>query len=368
MASNYFGKIYRFTSWGESHGSCIGVVIDGVPAGLEIDFNKIQNDLDSRRPGYSCFTSPRKEADILQILAGVNNNKTTGAPLSFLVKNSNVDSSSYNVSNNLYRPGHADFSYHKKYKNYSQLGGGRASARETIARVIAGSIASMVLEKMSVYVNCYINTLGNISSKIDVSILDCKNFNCIEDWHPDLKVKQQMEALLNELIVSGDSVGGAISFIVQNCPAGWGEPMYDKLSARLAYALMSIPATKAFAFGSGFSSANLFGSEANDQMYVENTAAKFKTNNAGGILAGISTGETISGEIIFKPISSIKREQKTVDFNNKEVAYINDKTARHDPTAVIRALVVVKAMVQCVLLDMALMNKVANLDNILGEL
>ena len=367
MASNYFGKIYRFTSWGESHGSCIGVVVDGVPAGLEIDFDKVQNDLDNRRPGYSFFTSPRKESDILEVLSGINNNKTTGAPLSILVKNNNVNSYSYKVTQDLYRPGHADFSYHKKYKNYHQLGGGRASARETIARVIAGSVANMVLEKLLIYVNCYINTLGDISSKIDASILDCKNFNCIKDWHPDSNVKSQMEKMLKELIVSGDSVGGAVSFVVQNCPAGLGEPIYDKLSARLAYALMSIPAAKAFSIGSGFSFSSLLGSHANDQMYSKNLNAKFKTNNSGGVLAGISTGELIYGDVVFKPISSIKKEQNTVDFNNKEVLFKNDKSSRHDPTAVIRAMAVVKAMVQCVLLDMILMNKTSHVDKILDN-
>lgn len=365
MASNYFGKIYRFTSWGESHGSCVGVVVDGVPSGLEIDVAKIQKDLDRRRPGYSFFTSPRKEPDIVKVLSGLNNNKTTGAPLSLLVENNNVNSSSYKATNDLYRPGHADFSYHKKYKNYDQLGGGRASARETIARVIAGSIANMVLEKISIYVNCYINALGHIDSKIDALNLDCKTFDYLNEWHPDIKVKKQMQILLKELMLSGDTVGGSVSFVVQNCPAGLGEPIYDKLSARLAYALMSIPAAKAFSIGSGFSFASLSGSHANDQMYSKNLNAKFKTNNSGGVLAGISTGEIVYGDVVFKPISSIKKEQTTVDFNNKEVSFINDKSSRHDPTAVIRAMVVVKAMVQCVLLDMLLMNKTSNLDKIL---
>ena len=351
MASNYFGKIFRFTSWGESHGPAIGVVIDGYPAGIKVDIDYIQQFLDKRKPGVQKNTSARKECDKIIILSGIKNNITLGSPISVVVYNNDVDSSSYNESNNCYRPGHADYTYYEKYKVHSPSGGGRASARETVARVIAGGFAQILLNKFNIKIHAYVESIEKITKKINIT--DWPNYTYQHNqWHPDKNAQLEMEKILDKASQNGDTLGGSVGFVIQNCPKGIGEPIYDKLSARLAYALMSIPATKGFSYGSGFMGSTMHGSKHNDYMSSD---ATFKSNNAGGILGGISSGEPITGALYFKPISSIKLPQETINHKGVNVTYQRSPNARHDPTAVIRAVPVVSAMIQCVLCDLIIM-------------
>ena len=330
---NTFGKIYRLTSFGESHGQAIGGVIDGIPANLEIDLAEIQNELNRRRPGQNELTTPRKEKDKIEILSGLEDGKTLGSPIGFLVRNENTKPQDYQKISRDFRPGHADFTYQEKYGILAKSGGGRASARETISRVVAGALAKQVLAKF---------TDLEISAKIT-------------EIHGE-----QNPAKFSEIILqakeAGDSVGGIIECVVEKMPIGLGAPVFDRLEADLAKAMLSIPATKGFEIGAGFAATKMFGSEHNDEMRVKNGQVEFLSNNAGGVLGGISNGNDLVFRVAFKPTSTIQKAQKTIT-NSRENSTIENVGGRHDPCVLPRALPIVEAMTAHVLLDHFLRNK-----------
>lgn len=356
MASNSFGNVFKISTFGESHGEYMGLVIDGCPANLNITEKEINRDLRYRAPGSSQYVSARDEKDEVKIISGVFNGYTTGAPLTFLVENKDVDSSHYEKLKDLYRLGHADFTYYHKYKNFDYRGGGRASARETICRVIAGIIAKKLLTKNNIEICAHLHRVGNIG--LNYPLFPEKN-DVLEDdiFCPDKLMSDQMQTLIKEVKSDGDSIGGIVAFYCKGLPIGLGDPVYEKIEANLAKAMLSIPGAKGFDIGSGFDSASLKGSEHNDQMYVEQDQIHFKTNNAGGVLGGITSGEQIYGRVAFKPTSSIHKKQYTVNHKNQNQEYILSENARHDPCIAIRAVPVVEAMCSLVLVDYWLKNE-----------
>jgi len=317
VASNSFGEILRFTTFGESHGVAIGVVIDGVPAGLALDESHIAAKLQKRRGGQSALVTERKEEDIPQILSGVFEGRTTGAPIAILIQNKDVRSESYEPIKNVLRPGHANFSYLEKYGIFDYRGGGRASARETASRVAAGAVASKILEHYDIKITSYIK--GEIA------------------------------------VDEGDSIGGIVETCVEGVPAGLGDPVYQKMEARLAFGMLSIPACKGFEIGSGFAGAMMRGSEHNDEFFMDGTEVRTRTNHAGGTLGGITTGMPIVFRAAFKPTSSIKKAMKTVTVDGKQAEMVYPEGSRHDPCVAIRAVPVVEAMTALVLADLVLL-------------
>jgi len=343
MAGNSFGQVFKITSFGESHGKAIGVVVDGCPAGLKIDEEDIQSELDKRRPGQSNMTTKRDEKDKIEILSGVFEGKTLGSPIAMIVWNKNHFTEDYEAIKDIYRPGHADFSYDAKYGFRDWRGGGRSSARETLARVAAGAIAKKLLKQVAkVKIVGYVLSVGKVQgTKIVESFIEKNPLRCADPGSLEammLEVETARKAL--------DSVGGVIEIRVKNVPAGLGEPVFHKLSADLAAAIMSIPAVKGFEIGDGFGAANRLGSENNDQFG--------KTNHAGGILGGISTGSDIVLRFALKPPSSIAKEQDTID--NKGRARKISVTGRHDPCVCPRAVPIAESMVALVLADHYLLN------------
>ena len=318
---NTFGSLFKITTWGESHGPAIGVVIDGCPAGLNLKSSDIQRELDRRKPGQSKLTTARKEADKVEILSGVFENKTTGTPISLMVRNADVRSKDYEKLKNLYRPGHADFTYDAKYGIRDHRGGGRASARETAGRVAAGAIARKLIPSL----------------KIKATLIK-----------PSLKE-------IDKVKKDGDSIGGLVECVIQNAPAGLGSPIFNKLDARLAQAMLSIPGAKGFEIGSGFKGVEMKGSEHNDEFLIKKGEVATKTNHAGGVLGGISNGMGIVFRVAFKPTSSIAQKQQTVDSNgNKKTIEVK---GRHDPCIALRAAPIVEAMASLVLADEYLIQK-----------
>ncbi len=359
MASNSFGNLFRITTWGESHGKAIGVVIDGCPALLPITEEEIQIELRRRSPGNSPYTSPRKEEDQVQILSGVFEGKTTGAPISILIWNQDADSSQYESIRHLLRPGHANYTYLQKYGIFDYRGGGRSSARETASRVAAGSIAKKLLRLEGVEIIAYIRAIGDISSMdpnlSNVELLKSQISTSPVFCHDPIAAEQMMERLLEEK-KQGDSLGGLVESAVLNLPSGIGDPVYEKLEANLAKAMLSIPASKGIEFGSGFASAQMRGSEHNDRFILaDDSTVSTETNHAGGTLGGISTGAPIIFRVPFKPTSSILKPQKTLDIEGKEADLILSKTARHDPCVAIRAVPIVEAMAALTIADAMLM-------------
>lgn len=351
MAGSTFGNLFRVTTWGESHGYGIGAVIDGCPAGLEIDENYIQRFLDRRKPGQSTFATPRNEADSVSILSGVFEGKTTGTPISLMIKNTSQISKDYSAIADVYRPGHADFGYDKKYMgNRDYRGGGRSSGRETAARVAAGAIAIKCLEKYGISIMAYVSKIGNIS--IDYNKFDreeiLKNDLCM----PDRDAYEKCSEYLKGLIAEKDSSGALVECVVNNKLVGLGEPAFDKLDARLAYAVMSIGGVKGFEIGEGFSVAEMRGSENNDEFIMCDHQVTKKTNHSGGILGGLSDGSDIVMRAAFKPTPSIARKQHTVNKNGEEVEI--EIKGRHDPIIAPRAVVVVESMVALTMIDMLL--------------
>ena len=333
--NNSFGNIYRITTFGESHGPAIGGIIDGIPSNLYIDIEKIQSALDKRKPGQSNITTQRQENDTIEILSGIFENKTLGTPIGFIIRNSDARSNDYNK--NIYRPSHADFTYDKKYRIRDHRGGGRASARETACRIVAGEIAKQILNQISkVNVQTYISQIGNI--KIDKDNL---NSNKIIE----------KEVLKNKN--NGNSIGGKISCII-DCPIGLGEPIYNKFQSELSSAMFSIPGVKGFEYGLGFDFCDKKGSEVNDEFYSDGTNIYTKTNYSGGIQGGITNGQPIYFNVAFKPTPSISIEQQTID--NKLNNIKSKIKGRHDPCIVLRALPVVEAMAYIVILDQFMMN------------
>ncbi len=349
MPGNTFGQLFRITTFGESHGGAVGCVVDGCPPGLKISVADIQKDLDRRKPGQSKITSPRKEEDKIEILSGVFEGKTTGTPIMLMAKNKDARPEDYEKLKDIFRPSHADFTYEMKYGLRNWEGSGRASARETLARVAAGAIAKKFLrEKLAIEFLAYVEQVGDI--KIESNIVRC----------PDEKIAEQMIQLINRLIQEGDSVGGVIKGLIKNVPAGLGEPVFDKLSADLGKAMLSIPAVKGFEIGSGFTGAKMKGSQHNDSFFVDNNGKiRTKTNFSGGIQGGISNGENIYFRVAFKPVSTIRKAQKTVNRQKQEI--ILEAVGRHDPCVLPRAVPIVEAMAALVIIDHYLRHKAQNL-------
>jgi chorismate synthase len=350
MCGNTFGKMFRVTTWGESHGAAVGCVIDGCPAGLKLSETDIQRELDRRRPGQSEVTTQRSEADRVSILSGVFRGVTTGTPISLLVYNRDVDSSKYDAIADLLRPGHADFTYLQKYGVRDYRGGGRASARETIGRVAAGAVAKKLIGTKKIEVMAHVVELGGIRAK-PVSLDEIRSMverSAVRCADPDASALMY-DAVLNAK-AEGDSLGGIVEIIALGVPPGLGEPVFNKLSAELAGALMSIGAVKGVEIGEGFRSASMWGSEMNDAFELAEGRIRMKTNRAGGILGGISTGDAIVCRIAVKPTPSIAKTQKTVNIRTMEEAEIRVE-GRHDPAIPPRIVPVAEAMVALVLAD-----------------
>jgi len=363
MASDSFGKIFKMTTWGESHGKGIGVVIDGCPAGLEIDESEINAALALRAPGKNPYTSSRTEADKADILSGVFQGKTTGAPICIIIPNKDADSSKYEPIKEILRPGHANYTYLEKYGIFDYRGGGRSSARETACRVAAGVIAKKFLACNGIQLTAYIKQIGTVEAVIEVN-----NFELIRSltyqsplFCPDAEATSAMIASIEKAKREGDSLGGMIEFIAQSVPVGLGDPVYEKLEANLAHAMMSLPAAKGFEIGSGFRSIAMSGSEHNDLFMKESGQVKTQTNNAGGILGGISTGMPIIGRVAFKPTSSIMKSQETLTTSGEHASFQLPMGSRHDPCVAIRAVPIVEAMVALVLVDAILLNRCVRL-------
>ena len=352
--SNTFGKIFKLTSFGESHGLAIGGVIDGCPAGIDINFEFIQQQLDRRRPGQSIITTSRDEKDKVEFLSGIFEGKTLGTPIGFIIKNQNQKSNDYINIKTTFRPSHADFSYQKKYGVRDYRGGGRSSARETACRVVAGAIAQQLLSLKGVSIKAYVSQVKDI--KVDKSYLDL-DLSKIDDnivRCPDLNIAKDMISLINKVRNDGDSLGGKITGVAINVPPGWGEPIFDKLHADLAKAMLSINAVKGFSYGlNDIDISECLGSEVND--IIENLDGKTETNNSGGIQGGISNGNDIYFNVVFKPVATIMKKQQSVN-NNGEVIIIEPK-GRHDPCVVPRAVPIVESMTALVLVDHYLRSK-----------
>ena len=352
---NTFGRIFRLTSFGESHGRGIGGIIDGCPAGLELNIELIQKDLARRKPGQSKITTQRKEADKVEFLSGVFEGKTQGTPIAFAIWNEDQHSKDYNDLKDIYRPSHADYTYIQKYGSRDHRGGGRSSARETIARVVAGAIAKQILAKAGVKVNAFVSQVGEIKLnksylQLDLSKTEDNIVRC-----PDAETAELMISRIEAAAKDKDTVGGVITGVANGVPAGWGEPVFNKLHADLGFAMLGINAVKGFEYGSGFDGTKLSGSQHNDVFIVTDDGVKTKTNNSGGIQGGISNGEDIYFNVAFKPIATLLKEQKTIDKNNNEIT-INPK-GRHDPCVLPRAVAIVEAMAALVLVDHYLLSK-----------
>jgi chorismate synthase len=354
MAGNTFGNIFKITTFGESHGPALGGVIDGCPSGIEIDLDLIEKEMQRRKPGQSSIVTQRKEEDSVTFYSGIFEGKTTGTPIGFLIHNNDQKSKDYSHIKNTYRPSHADYVYEKKYGHRDYRGGGRSSARETASRVVAGAIAKQVLK--SVKVTAYVSSVGKIVIDKHYSLLDFNNIEKNPVRCPDPQSAVEMENYIKEIRKEGDTIGGVVSCVIENCPIGLGEPVFDKLHAELGKAMLSINAVKGFEFGSGFNGTKLKGSEHNDSFSSD---GKTKTNNSGGIQGGISNGMDIYFKVAFKPVATIMKSQKTIDSKNNEVEMKGK--GRHDPCVVPRAVPIVEAMSALVILDYYLLNKTYNI-------
>ncbi|HNQ61989.1 MAG TPA: chorismate synthase [Bacteroidia bacterium] len=360
MAGNTFGKLFRLTSFGESHGPAIGGVLDGCPAGIQIDESLISNDLKRRKPGQSYITTSRDEKEEFEILSGILDGITLGSPIAFIIRNKDHKSSDYDNLKNAFRPSHADFTYQKKYGIRDYRGGGRSSARETAVRVFAGSIAKQLLSEMKMKFSAYVSQIGNIKANIASDDID---FNRIESSLvrcPDELASLQMIKHLEQLKKEGDTTGGIVNCLIQNVPIGLGEPVYAKLQADLSSACMGINAAHGFEYGSGFAGVSMRGSEHNDAFVVDKSGKiTTNTNNSGGIQGGISNGMDIYFRVAFKPVSTIMKEQVTVDSDGDTIKLTS--AGRHDPCVVPRAVPIVEAMAALVLADHYLLNRIAKI-------
>lgn len=348
--SNSIGKLFTFTSFGESHGKGIGGIVDGCPAGIELDETFIQSELDRRKPGQSSIATPRKEDDKVEFLSGVFEGKTTGTPIAFIIWNQQQQSKDYDHLKNVYRPSHADYTYQQKYGIRDYRGGGRSSARETASRVVAGAIAKLVLKKLGVDITAYTSQVGHIAmtqthESIDLTSIENNIVRC-----PQPEVAEKMIDYISSLKKEGDSIGGIISCIIKGLPLGWGEPIFDKLQARLAHAMLSINASHGFDYGKGFEGVSLKGSEMNDAFINDGDKVSTKTNFSGGIQGGISNGQDIYFRVLFKPVATISKKQSTLDIQLNEVEL--EARGRHDPCVLPRAVPIVEAMAAITLLDL----------------
>lgn len=357
---NTFGNIFKVTTFGESHGAGIGGVIDGVPAGIDIDLEFIQHELDRRKPGQSKLTTARKEGDVVELLSGVFEGKTTGCPIGFLVRNTNQHSNDYENMRGLFRPSHADYTYTTKYGIRDHRGGGRSSARETISRVVAGAIAKLALKQLGISIQAYTEQVGSIALEgsykdYDLSLTESNDVRC-----PDPKKAEEMASLIMEVKEAGDTIGGIISCVIKGCPVGLGEPAFGKLHAALGSAMLSINAVKGFEYGRGFAGVTERGSEQNDIFMPDGNGGITTTNNnSGGIQGGISNGQDIYFRVAFKPVATLLMEQDTVTLQG-EATTLKAK-GRHDPCVLPRAVPVVEAMAAMTILDYYLLNRSAKL-------
>lgn len=362
MAGNTFGKIIKLTSFGESHGRAIGGVIEGIPAGLKVDMEFIQNELNRRRPGQSKWVSPRQEADRFEVLSGVFEDRTLGTPIGFLIWNKDQHSADYDHIAKAYRPSHADYTYDQKYGFRDHRGGGRSSARETIARVAAGAFAKMLLKEVGIQVQAFVCQIGTVSLDKTPDIATIRKTEESPLRCPDEKVTEKMIKLIEDTAREGDTLGGKISCVVTGMPSGLGEPVFDKLHADFGKAMLSINAVKGFEIGSGFSATLMKGSEHNDLFEKEGENLRTLTNNSGGVQGGISNGSDIFFNVGFKPIATIMKNQKSFDAQGNEI--VLEGKGRHDVTVVPRAVPIVEAMAALVLADHYLRNKVSSLKNL----
>jgi chorismate synthase len=335
---NTFGNIYRLTTFGESHGEALGGVIDGFPAGVHVDLDFIQSELDRRRPGQGILTTSRKEADKVEILSGIFEGVSSGTPIGFIVRNSNQKSSDYSNIKDLYRPSHADYTYQMKYGTRDYRGGGRTSARETLCRVVGGAFAKLALNQLGIKIEARVSQVGNhvLTGTAEEQLA-------------------QMEEIVGEVRSQHDSIGGIIECTVKNCPVGLGEPVFGKLNAALGAAMLSINAAKGFDLGEGFRGVGLTGSQMNDEFYNDNGVIRTRTNHSGGIQGGISNGEDINFRVLFKPVPTIMRPQHTVTKDGEEVEFTAQ--GRHDPCVLTRAIPIVESMAAMTILDYYLINK-----------
>lgn len=355
---NNYGTLFRISTFGESHGPAIGVVIDGCPAGLEIDQDFIQQELARRKPGQSKITTQRKEDDNFKILSGVFEGKSTGTPIALVIENQDQRSKDYSHIENVFRPSHADFTYEAKYGVRDHRGGGRSSARETAARVAAGAIAKMFLRKSNITIQAFVSRVGDVAappySLLDLSTTEENIIRC-----PHTATAEKMIALIDEVRLQRDTIGGIVTCVVKNTPVGLGEPVFDKLHAELGKAMLSINAVKGFEYGSGFEGVTLRGSQHNDEFFTEAGRVRTKTNHSGGVQGGISNGEDIYFNVAFKPVATIMQDQASIDKEGKG-AVVSGK-GRHDPCVVPRAVPIVEAMAALVFADFILRAKASRI-------
>ena len=356
---NTFGHVFTLTTFGESHGAGIGGVVDGMPAGIAVDMDFIQSELNRRRPGQSNITTGRQESDAVELLSGVFDGKTTGCPIGFLVRNTNQRSGDYANVCDVFRPSHADFTYTEKYGFRDYRGGGRSSARETIARCVGGALAKLALKQLGITVTAYTSQVGDIAIdrdywKYDFTQIETNAVRC-----PDPDVAKRMEQLILDVKAEGDTIGGIITCVVQGCPVGLGEPAFSKLHAELGAAMLGINAVKGFEYGEGFSGVGQRGSEQNDLFFNDNGRISTCTNHSGGIQGGISNGQDIYFRVLFKPVATQLRPQPTVNKDGEET--VLEVKGRHDPCVMPRAVPVVEAMAAMTILDHYLINKTVTL-------
>lgn len=352
---NTFGNIFRLTSFGESHGVAVGGVIDGCPAGFELDFQEIQRELDRRKPGQSRITTPRKEDDEVQFLSGIYEGKTTGTPIGFVVWNKNQHSSDYDNMKQVYRPSHADYAYQMKYGIRDPRGGGRSSARETISRCVAGAVAKQILAKKGIGIKAYTSQVGAIRLEGSYADYDLDRAEDNPVRCPDPQKAREMEELIAKVKAEGDTIGGVITGVIKGVPVGLGEPVFGKLHAALGDAMLSINAAKGFEYGDGFDAALYRGSERNDRFFNDNGKINVRTNHSGGIQGGISNGQDIYFRVAFKSVATLLMEQETVDTDGND-AVLKAK-GRHDPCVLPRAVPIVEAMAAMTILDYWLLNR-----------
>lgn len=346
---NTFGNIFRLTTFGESHGEAIGGVIDGMPAGIDIDIDFIQQELNRRRPGQSKITTSRQEPDQVELLSGVFEGKSTGCPIGFIVRNTNQHSQDYENMRCLFRPSHADFTYYNKYGTRDHRGGGRSSARITISRCVGGAMAKLVLRQLGISIQAYTSQVGSIALERDYHLYDLSLTETNAVRCPDPEKAKQMEELISQMKTEGDTIGGIITCVIKGCPVGLGEPEFGKLHAALGSAMLSINAVKGFEYGEGFDGVTARGSEQNDIFCSEDGKISTKTNHSGGIQGGISNGQDIYFRVAFKPVATILTEQETVDLEGNTTTLT--AKGRHDPCVLPRAVPIVESMAAMTILD-----------------
>ena len=359
MMRNTLGHILTLTTYGESHGAGIGGVVDGMPAGIVVDMDFIQSELNRRRPGQSSITTGRQEGDVVELLSGVFEGKTTGCPIGFLVRNTNQRSGDYANVCDVFRPSHADFTYTQKYGFRDYRGGGRSSARETISRCVGGALAKLALKQLGITVTAYTSQVGDIAIDRDYRKYDFGQIEANAVRCPDLEAAKRMKQLILDVKADGDTIGGIITCVIQGCPVGLGEPAFSKLHAELGAAMLSINAVKGFEYGEGFSGVGQRGSEQNDLFFNDNGRISTRTNHSGGIQGGISNGQDIYFRVLFKPVATQLRPQPTVNKDGEET--ILEVKGRHDPCVLPRAVPVVEAMAAMTILDHYLLNKTVTL-------